>query len=77
MRAKSTLHGNISGGDSHYFERPTSKTVKLAVVFNAAGSSAHIKILDDSFEFKPTLDGKEVEAMLDELEAEASTFALA
>ncbi|OAX79865.1 hypothetical protein ACJ72_05815, partial [Emergomyces africanus] len=75
-RAKSTLHGNISGGDSHYFERPTSKTIKLAVVFNSAGSAAHIKILDDSFEFKPTLDGKEVEAMLEQEDSSASTFAL-
>ncbi|EEQ88880.2 uncharacterized protein BDCG_04000 [Blastomyces dermatitidis ER-3] len=76
MRAKSTLHGNISGGDSHFFERPSGKTVKLAVVFNAAGSSVHIKILDDSFEFKPTLDGEEVEAMLQEEVAAASTFVL-
>ncbi|PGH10080.1 hypothetical protein GX51_00347 [Blastomyces parvus] len=75
-RAKSAVHGNISGSDSYYFERPVGKTVKLAVVFNTAGSSVHIKILDDSFEFKPTLGGKEVEAMLREKVASASTFVL-
>ncbi|ODH52483.1 hypothetical protein GX48_01263 [Paracoccidioides brasiliensis] len=75
MRAKSTLHGSISGGDSNYFTRPTQAPIKLAVVFNNEGRSVHIKILEDSFEFKPTLDGKDVASILEEAES-ASTFAL-
>ncbi|EEP76627.1 predicted protein [Uncinocarpus reesii 1704] len=59
-RAKSTLHGHLNGGDSHFFERPTEKAIKVAVVFNAAGSSAHIKILDDDVEFSPVMSSDKV-----------------
>ncbi|EFW22210.1 target of Sbf [Coccidioides posadasii str. Silveira] len=59
-RAKSTIHANISGGDSHFFNRPTDKPIKVAVVFNALTSSAHIKILDDDVEFAPVIDSTEV-----------------
>ncbi|EEH46326.2 uncharacterized protein PADG_02424 [Paracoccidioides brasiliensis Pb18] len=65
----------FSGGDSNYFTRPTQAPIKLAVVFNNEGRSVHIKILEDSFEFKPTLDGKDVASILEEAES-ASTFAL-
>ncbi|EGC47378.1 conserved hypothetical protein [Histoplasma capsulatum var. duboisii H88] len=75
-RAKSTLHGNRSGGDSHWFPRPISKTLKLAVLFDGAANSVNIRILDDSFEFKPTLDGSEIAAMLAEKVESASTFAV-
>ncbi|PGG98570.1 hypothetical protein AJ79_08823 [Helicocarpus griseus UAMH5409] len=75
MRAKSTLHGNVAGGDSNYFNRPTSGPITVAVVFNSESSSAHIKVLDESFEFKPTMDKKDVEKLLQEAE-QASTFAL-
>lgn len=36
----------------------------------------NIRILDDSFEFKPTLDGSEIAAMLAEKVESASTFAV-
>lgn len=48
-RCKSTLHGNISGGDSDYITRPTSGTIKAALVMN--GADLHIKLLDDSYDF--------------------------
>ncbi|KAI1917157.1 target of Sbf [Ophidiomyces ophidiicola] len=59
-KCKSTLHGNLKGGDSNYFKRPTDKPVKIAVFFNPLTSSAHIKNLDDSFEFGTSLDSAAV-----------------
>ncbi|KAK2759080.1 target of Sbf [Arachnomyces sp. PD_36] len=59
-RCKSTLHGNISGGDSNYFNRPADKTIKAAVVYDGLSSTGHIKILDDATEFGETLSGIEV-----------------
>ncbi|PGH18505.1 hypothetical protein AJ80_04475 [Polytolypa hystricis UAMH7299] len=74
-RAKSTLHGNISGGDSYYFNRPTDGLIKVAVVFNALTSSAHIKILDDDVEFGPTVDATNVSKFC-EKSAKNSIFTL-
>lgn len=54
LRCKSTLHGNINGGDSDYFARPTEKTVKAAMIMN--GENIHIKQLDDDYEFGSSLD---------------------
>jgi len=48
-RCKSTLHGNVQGGDSDYFVRPVDKTIKAAMVLY--NDNIHIKILDDSTEF--------------------------
>ncbi|KAL1960780.1 hypothetical protein VTO42DRAFT_6610 [Malbranchea cinnamomea] len=59
-RCKSTLHGNISGGDSHYFNRPTDGPIKVAVFFHALTSSVHIKILDSDYEFSSSLSGAKV-----------------
>ncbi|KAL1303661.1 hypothetical protein AAFC00_007016 [Neodothiora populina] len=53
-RCKSTLHGNINGGDSDYFKRPTDSTIKAAMIMN--GDNIHIKVLDDSYEFGSSLD---------------------
>ncbi|GAB7354707.1 hypothetical protein MBLNU459_g5124t1 [Dothideomycetes sp. NU459] len=58
LRAKSTLHGNIAGGDSDYFSRPTGSTIKAAVILN--GSNIHIKVLDDSFDFGSSLDASTI-----------------
>lgn len=60
MRAKSTLHGNISGGDSNYFNRPTEGTITVAVVFNGETNSAHIKVLDDDVDFPAVIDADKV-----------------
>lgn len=55
-RAKSTLHiGKDSGGESDYFERPTSKTIKAAVVFDGINSNGHIILLPDDTAFDPVI----------------------
>ncbi|EON62098.1 hypothetical protein W97_01317 [Coniosporium apollinis CBS 100218] len=48
-RCKSTLHGNIKGGNSDYFKRPTSGTIKAAVVMH--DDQIHIQILDNGINF--------------------------
>jgi hypothetical protein len=48
-RMKSTLHGNIAGGDSDYFDRPTGSSIKAAMVLY--DNNIHIKLLDDSTDF--------------------------
>lgn len=46
---KSTLHGTVQGGDSDYFNRPFTGTMKAAVLMSE--SQAHLKVLHDSFDF--------------------------
>ncbi|KAK2741035.1 target of Sbf [Myotisia sp. PD_48] len=74
-RCKSTLHGNISGGDSHYIERPSNDYIKVAVVFNADDSSVHIKVLDQNVEFSPSLARNVVEDIC-KAAGKSSTFTL-
>lgn len=57
-RCKSTYHGNISGGDSDYFERPTSGTIQAAITMN--GDTATIKVISSSFSFSSTLSASTV-----------------
>ena len=52
-RMKSTLHGNIAGGDSDYFDRPQSGSMKGALVLY--NNNIHIKVLDNSTEFGSTM----------------------
>lgn len=52
-RAKSTLHGTVNGGDSDYFARPTSGTIKVATILS--NNNIHIKVLDDSTDFASVL----------------------
>jgi hypothetical protein len=60
---KSTLHDNTSGGDSDYIARPTSATMKLAVVFSSSSSTIHIQVLPDSTDFSPNFTAGELEGM--------------
>ena len=60
MRCKSTVHGNISGGDSNYFDRPVDSTVKVAVVFDGDNSAGHIVVLPDETSFDQTLTDAQV-----------------
>ena len=53
-RCKSTLHGNVQGGDSDYFARPTSGTIKAALVMY--DNNIHIKILDNNTHFGSSMD---------------------
>lgn len=80
-RAKSTLHGNVAGGDSDYFERPTSDTIKVGLILN--NDKIHIKVLDDSsdFDFGSTMGDTFVDdicadTLQDSLENLVSVFAL-
>jgi Putative TOS1-like glycosyl hydrolase (DUF2401) len=59
-RCKSTVHGNISGGDSNYFDRPVDSTVKVAVVFDGDNSAGHIVILPAETSFDQTLSDAQV-----------------
>ncbi|QSZ37493.1 hypothetical protein DSL72_008591 [Monilinia vaccinii-corymbosi] len=52
---KSTLHTNKPGGDSDYFVRPTSGTMKLAVVFSSATSTIHLQVLPTNYDFPTSL----------------------
>jgi hypothetical protein len=60
MRCKSTVHGNISGGDSNYFDRPVDSTVKVAVIFDGDNSAGHIVVLPDENSFDQTLTDAQV-----------------
>jgi Putative TOS1-like glycosyl hydrolase (DUF2401) len=61
-RCKSTVHGNISGGDSNYFDRPADSTVKVAVIFDGDNSAGHIVVLPAGTKFDQTLtDGQVAE----------------
>lgn len=48
-RCKSTYHGNTPGGSSDYFARPTTGTMKMAVVM--MNDQIHVQQLDDSTTF--------------------------
>jgi len=59
-RCKSTLHTNNDGGSSDYIERPTSGTMKLAVIFNSADETLSIEVLSDDTEFSGSLTADQV-----------------
>lgn len=49
----SSIHGNQASGDSDYFARPTSGTIKAAIVLSQ--SQLTIKILNSAFVIGSTL----------------------
>lgn len=59
-RCKSTVHGNISGGDSNYFDRPVDSTVKVAVIFDCDDSAGHIVVLPEETSFDQTITDAQV-----------------
>jgi hypothetical protein len=59
-RAKSTVHADVSGGVSDYFDRPCDKTIKAAVVFDGDNNAGHIRILADDVEFGSRLSDREL-----------------
>lgn len=71
---KSTLHTNTPAGDSDYIVRPTTESMKLAVVFSSATSTIHIQVLDDSVDFSSTLSGEDVENMCTQQTGPVSHF---
>ncbi|KAH8787427.1 putative TOS1-like glycosyl hydrolase-domain-containing protein [Hyaloscypha sp. PMI_1271] len=60
---KSTLHTNKPGGDSDYIERPTSDTMKLAVVFSSSSSTIHVQVLPADTDFPSTLAASDINKM--------------
>ncbi|KAI1857081.1 hypothetical protein JX265_011282 [Neoarthrinium moseri] len=65
-KAKSTFHFLNSLGSSDYFDRPTSKYIKLAVVFQASSETASIKIIDDSVDFASSLSATTIESFVND-----------
>ncbi|TVY44898.1 Protein TOS1 [Lachnellula occidentalis] len=63
MFLKSTIHANRAAGDSDYFPRPTTDTMKLAAVFNSPNSTVHLQVLSDSYEFPESLTEDEIHSM--------------
>ncbi|MCJ1428468.1 target of Sbf [Sticta canariensis] len=61
FRCKSTLHMAPAGGSSDYFERPSTGTIKAAVVFTGRDEVAHIQVLDDGQGFDETFEAGVVE----------------
>ncbi|KAH7027708.1 putative TOS1-like glycosyl hydrolase-domain-containing protein [Microdochium trichocladiopsis] len=72
-KAKSTFHFANALGDSHWFARPTDKTIKIAAVFQSSTSTATIKVLDDSFDFSTSLTGAQIESIVAD-EADTNLF---
>ncbi|GAB7364397.1 hypothetical protein MBLNU230_g4940t1 [Neophaeotheca triangularis] len=60
-RCKSTLHGNIAGGDSNYFQRPMSGPMKIGVVLDE--DQIHIKVLENSFDFSGSLSPDDIKSI--------------
>lgn len=77
-RCKSTLHTNAPGGSSDYFARPTSGTMKLAVIFNGADGTANIQKLSDDATFPASLTSDQVTTFLNSVTGSLlSTFSVA
>ena len=76
-RAKSTWHGNVSGGDSNYFNRPTGSTMKAAVLFDGNSSAATIVVLPEDTDFSTTLSADQVNEFVNRITGvQAASFAL-
>lgn len=76
-KCKSTWHGNTPGGSSDYFDRPTTSSMKLAVVM--ANNQINIQKLDDSTEFGESLSKSSINSICSENKASdllTSLFAL-
>ncbi|KAI0007777.1 putative TOS1-like glycosyl hydrolase-domain-containing protein [Xylariaceae sp. FL0662B] len=74
-KAKSTFHFAQGTGDSHYFDRPADKPMKIAVVFQSSTATADIKVLDDDFDFGTSLAADQVTSMMND-ETESNLFSL-
>ncbi|KUJ24321.1 uncharacterized protein LY89DRAFT_572863 [Mollisia scopiformis] len=57
---KSTLHTNTPAGDSDYIARPTTDSMKLAVIFSSSTSTINIQVLDSNTEFPATMSADDL-----------------
>jgi hypothetical protein len=77
-RCKSTVHTNAPGGSSDYLVRPTSGTMKLAVIFNSADATINVQVLPDSTDFSSSLTATQVNGFLSAYSgADVSQFSIA
>lgn len=74
-KAKSTFHGNPSGGDSNYFDRPTDSTIKAAVIFDGDSNAGHIVILPDDTVLDDSVTGDVVAGWVNQIDSEAQVGA--
>ena len=70
-KAKSTFHGNPSGGDSNYFNRPTDSTIKAAVIFDGPSNAGHIVVLPDDTLLDDSITGDVVAGWVNQIHSEA------
>lgn len=61
-KAKSTLHGNIAGGSSDWFQRPESGSIKVGLVM--FDDNIHIKILDNDTDFGSSQAGSMIQDII-------------
>lgn len=59
-KCKSTFHLANGGGSSDYFDRPTDKFMKAAVVFDEDAAAVSIRVLPDNTDFSKGLDDQTV-----------------
>lgn len=59
-KCKSTFHLANGGGSSDYFDRPTDKFMKAAVVFDEDAAAVSIRVLPDDTDFSKGLDDQTV-----------------
>jgi hypothetical protein len=76
MYLKSTLHAAQRGGSSDYFNRPTSSTMKMAVIFSSSASTIHLQVLPDDTDFSSSLTTDEIDSICQSGGAEGSVFTL-
>jgi hypothetical protein len=50
-KCKSTVHANVAGGASDFFDRPIGAPIKVAAVFDSATASISVKILPPDTDF--------------------------
>ena len=62
QRAKSTYHGNKAGGDSNYFARPMTDSIKVGMIL--FDDAIHIKVLDPSVSFDQDMDSSVIDDIL-------------
>ena len=74
---KSTLHAVQRGGSSDYFNRPTSGTMKLAIIFSSNTSTIHVVVLSDATDFSSSLSTEAIASICKYGDSEGSVFTLA
>ena len=77
QKCKSTWHGIKAKGDSNWFQRPISGTMKAAVVFDGSASTAHIVVLPDDFSFDQSISQATVAASLNAISDPAKNIRVA